>query len=485
MNELSVMRAAVQRFMILYLWLHVPLVAVVGLSLSGGWVIPTVGALVLAGAATATARLDGGGPSSRYTIAVALMGLVALLVYQFDGHPWQMDLHMYFFAALAMLTAYCDWPVLVVAAATVALHHLLLNFVYPAAVFPGGASFTRVVLHAAIVVIETGVLVWLSLRLARSFGRSQAALDDATQAHRDAERAAGERDRVTRETAERRKADMQTLAERFQRDLGQVIDAVSSAAESARQAAQSLDGMVEEVSGKASAAASSAEEVTSSVETVAAAAEELSASVREINRSISESSAMAKGAVDEVERTNSTVESLAAAAHRIGDVVSLIQDIASQTNLLALNATIEAARAGEAGKGFAVVANKVKHLANQTAKATEDISSQIAGIQSVTAGAVTAIRAIGGTIGRIEQAIGAVANSAGAQAAAIDEIANSAQKVAGLTEAVGHNIGGVSDIAHGLEQLSEQRVAEATGLADQSRQLQHQVDEFVAQVRAG
>ncbi len=485
MNEIAALRATVQKFLIVYLWLHVPLIAVVGLSLSGAWLMPTIGAVVLAGGATATAHLDSGGASGRYAIAVALMGLVALLVYQFDGDPWQIDMHMYFFAALAMLTAYCDWPVLVVAATTVALHHLLLNFLYPAAVFPGGASFARVVLHAVIVVIETGVLVWVSLHLARALTRSQGSLDEATAARQAADSAAAERDRANREAAARRGTDMQALAERFQLDLGEVIGALSNSADSSRQAAQRLDGMVEEVSGKAKAAATSAEEVTSNVETVAAAAEELSASVREINRSIAESSTMAKDAVGEVERTNSTVESLAAAAHRIGDVVSLIQDIASQTNLLALNATIEAARAGEAGKGFAVVANEVKHLANQTAKATEDISTQIAEIQSVTAGAVTAIRDIGGTIGRIEQTIGVVADSAGAQAAAIDEIARSAQQAAHITDAVGHNISGVSDVAHGLEQFSEQRVAEAAGLAGQARQLKQRVDEFVNRVRAG
>ncbi|MGE5545977.1 MAG: methyl-accepting chemotaxis protein [Solirubrobacterales bacterium] len=485
MDELSNMRAATERFLIAYLWFHVPLVAVVGLALSGAWAMPTVGALVLAGAATLTARLQPGGEAGRYAIGVGLMGVVALLVYQFAGHPWQIDLHMYFFAALAMLTAFCDWPVLLVAAGSVALHHLLLNFVYPEAVFPGGASFARVVLHAVIVVIETGVLVWVALRLTQSFARSASSLAEATRAQGEAEHAAAERDRLTRETAIRHTADMQSVAERFQADIGKVIEALTQSAETSRTAVQRLDSMAEEVSGKAAASASSAEEVTSNVETVAAAAEELTASVREINRSIGESSTMAKNAVGEVERTNSTVESLAAAAHRIGDVVSLIQDIASQTNLLALNATIEAARAGDAGKGFAVVANEVKNLANQTAKATEEISTQIAEIQSVTTGAVTAIREIGGTIGRIEQAVDVVATSASAQAAAIDEIARSAQQAAQITEAVGRNISGVSDVARDLEHLSEQRVADAQALAEQAHQLGRRVEEFVARVRAG
>src|SRR6185437_16204677 len=157
--------------------------------------------------------------------------------------------------------------------------------------------------------------------------------------------------------------------------------------------------------------ASASEQTSANVQTVAASAEEMTSSISEIGRQVTQAATIAKQAVADAQRTNGTVNTLAEAAQKIGQVVQLIQDIASQTNLLALNATIEAARAGEAGKGFAVVASEVKSLANQTAKATEEIAGQIAAIQGATGSVVTAIRGIGGTIGEMSEIATAIASA--------------------------------------------------------------------------
>jgi methyl-accepting chemotaxis protein len=484
MDEITAIRAQVGRFMLAFLWVHVPLVALTSAILSGPWLMLALGALALCAAVTLAWKAAPTGPAYRHALGVALMGQVALLVLAFEGHPWQIDLHMYFFAALAILTAFCDWRTLVVAAGAVAVHHLLLNFAYPAAVFPGGGSFVRVVLHAVIVVLQTGVLGWIAWRLVNSFGASEQAVSEAHAAHDQAEAAAAERDRLAAQAQEKRKAEMETLASSLQAEVGRVVSSLSEAAAGARTAAEQLNAMVDDVGSKAESAAASAAEVAGNVETVADSANKLSASVREVNGFIDGSIAMARDAVAEVDRTNATVESLSSAAHRIGDVVKLIQDIASQTNLLALNATIEAARAGEAGKGFAVVANEVKSLANQTAKATEEIGAQIAEIQTVSVGAVDAIREIGGIICRIESSIGTIAQSANAQGAAIADIAACAQRASGVTETVSNNISGLSGVARQLEQFSEQRVGEASRLAEQAGGLSHQVDAFVSRVRA-
>jgi methyl-accepting chemotaxis protein len=485
MTDLQQIRTTVERFLVIFLWLHLPLIALTGTLTGIGWLMPTLGALVLAGGATVTARAAPLSEAARYAVAVSLMGMVALLVYEFDGNPWQIDIHMYFFATLAILTAYCCWRTLVVAAGAVAVHHLLLNFVFPAAVFPTGGDFGRVVLHAVIVVLQTAVLGWVAWRLGKAFSQSAEAVEDAHHAQAEAAEAARQRDLLTSQSQSQRTQEMTILADQFRASIGQIISPLSQSANSSRASAQEVDHRLHEMGERLNEAANSAQEVTGNVETVAAAAEELSASVREVNRFIDESSTMTGTAVHEVEKTNATVESLASAAHRIGDVVSLIQDIASQTNLLALNATIEAARAGEAGKGFAVVANEVKHLANQTAKATEEISAQIGEIQSVTGGAVAAIRDIGAIIGRIEHAVGTISHSASSQSQAIEEIARSAQRAAGVVETVSENVSMVNSVAQNLRTLSNQRTAEAGTMADQADGLARHVDDFISKLRRG
>ena len=203
--------------------------------------------------------------------------------------------------------------------------------------------------------------------------------------------------------AARRKAEMQKLADEFEGAVGKIIHTVSSAASELEASANTLTSIAERNKTLSDVVASASEEASTNVQSVASATEEMASSVNEISRQVQESARIANGAVEQARKTNDRVGELSKAASRIGDVVELINTIAGQTNLLALNATIEAARAGEAGRGFAVVASEVKALAEQTVKATGEISQQISGIQSATNESVVSITEIGITIGRMSE----------------------------------------------------------------------------------
>jgi methyl-accepting chemotaxis protein len=232
------------------------------------------------------------------------------------------------------------------------------------------------------------------------------------------------------------------------------------------------------------AVASAAEETSVNVQTVSAGTEQLSSSIAEISRQVVTSAEIARKAVDEAGATDATVQSLADSASRISVVVDLIQTIASQTNLLALNATIEAARAGEAGRGFAVVASEVKSLASQTAKATEEIRTQIASMQQVTTSAVGAIRGIGQTIGEINDVTTAIAAAVEEQGAATREIARNIQHAAGGTSEVSSNIVGVSTASAEAGAAATEVLNASDALRREAEVLRSEIDGFLTDIRA-
>ncbi|MCW8915070.1 MAG: methyl-accepting chemotaxis protein [Magnetovibrio sp.] len=278
---------------------------------------------------------------------------------------------------------------------------------------------------------------------------------------------------------------MMTMADDFENSVGGVVNSVSSASTEMQSSASTLSATAEQTSQQAATVAAASEEASANVQTVASASEELSSSISEISRQVVQSTQIADSAVAEIDGANEKVQGLADAANKIGEVVALITDIADQTNLLALNATIEAARAGEAGKGFAVVASEVKNLANATAKATEEISTQIGDIQGATKDAVEAIGSIGSTINQISEIAGTIAAAVEEQGAATQEIARNVEQAAAGTGEVSSNITGVNQAATETGQSAEQMLGAATELSQQSELLRGEVDKFLANIRNG
>jgi methyl-accepting chemotaxis protein len=292
-----------------------------------------------------------------------------------------------------------------------------------------------------------------------------------------------EKEQAEHRAQEEKRQSMNKMAESFEQSVMEVVDNVSSAAGELQFTAESMSSTAEETSHQAAAVSSASNQATANVQTVATAAEEMSASIAEISRQVGQSARIAAKAVDDTRKTTATVRGLEEAAQRIGEIVTLINDIAGQTNLLALNATIEAARAGEAGKGFAVVAQEVKNLANQTAKATEDISQQIASIQDETRGTVEAIDGIMSVIGEISDISTTIASAVDQQGASTREIARNVQEAARGTQEVNNKIEQVSSAA-GESGSAAGKVLNSSGnLSEQSDRLQEQVANFLKRIR--
>jgi methyl-accepting chemotaxis protein len=283
---------------------------------------------------------------------------------------------------------------------------------------------------------------------------------------------------------QQRKADMQELADNFEGAVGEIIETVSSAATELEASSNTLTQAAERGNGLATVVAAASEEASANVQSVSSASEEMTSSISEISRQVQESARVADVAVEQAQRTNGRVAELTKAASRIGDVVELINTIASQTNLLALNATIEAARAGEAGKGFAVVATEVKALAEQTAKATGEISQHIGAIQTATQDSVGAIKEIGDTIARMSEISSAIAAAVEEQGAATQEISRNIQHAAHGTSEVSANIGDVQRGAGETGAASAQVHSAAQSLSQESNRLKSEVARFLESVRA-
>ncbi|WP_296515185.1 methyl-accepting chemotaxis protein [Rhodopseudomonas sp.] len=276
----------------------------------------------------------------------------------------------------------------------------------------------------------------------------------------------------------------QQIARDFETTIGGLVKSLASTAAEMRTTSHGMSITAEDTTTQATRVLAAVEEASGNVQLVAAATEELSSSVSEIGRQVNQSTQIAGQAVEEATRTNVTVEGLSAAAQKIGDVVKLISDIASQTNLLALNATIEAARAGEAGRGFAVVASEVKSLASQTGKATEDISAQVAAMQTATSEVVDAIKNIGGTIGAMDQIATTIASAVEEQGSATQEIARNVQATASGTSQMSSSILGVTRAAGEAGTAAGQVLALAEDLGGQAETLRANVDHFLAKILA-
>ncbi|WP_193176131.1 methyl-accepting chemotaxis protein [Oricola nitratireducens] len=511
MNGLSVLRQRASVLVISLLWLNVALIAARAVWGTDANVMVLVGgAVLLAAAATASWMVDRTGPATRTATGAAQAALVALLVYGFTDSPLQIDIHMYFFAALAVTAAWIDWRPIAAFTGVTAVHHLVLFVVLPAAVFPGQSDLSRVALHAIVLVVEAGVLFQMTQRMATAFAEANRALEDSQQSRDAADRSnraaeeartGAESERVERERAKAAEAekvktvvdtlaaslktmatgDLSTrIADPFPGDLDRLRIDFNASLEMLAGTLGEVSGNVGMIRANAGELDASADDLSRRTEQQAASLEETSAALEEMASTVTETSKKAKvvagksdEARDTTNRSGAVVQDAVSAMGRIESVsreieqiIGVIDEIAFQTNLLALNAGVEAARAGEAGSGFAVVAQEVRELAQRSAGAAKEIKALIhkstaevsSGVDLVKA-AGTALERISEYVAEINVSIQGIATASQQEATGLHQIS---QAVAQMDEVTQRNAAMAEETNAVVHQLTTQ----ATSLAE-------------------
>ena len=498
---LDALRRNAQRLILNVLWAQALIVAVSCWFCHAPMLVPALCAVLLAGGAEAATRFDRGGASARILAGVALMAAISIVVGVFAGQKLQVDVHMYYFAALALLVASCDWRVVAAGAATVALHHIGLNFLVPDLIYPGGSDLLRLATHAVILVLEAAVLVWLAWTVEAMFGAIRNEADVAAGARRTAEMSHADAVRSAREaedvrqlrevdqfrTMEEDTATLDTLgqalsqlaagdltcrirtalpakAARLGEDFNAAIARLQSVMVSVTERAAATTVGAAEISRAADDLSRRTERQAAGLEEAAAALGEVTHTVRKTADSAEQGKRVAQTARTGAEKSETVVLKAAEAmsaiqtsSREIGQIIGVIDEISFQTSLLALNAGVEAARAGDAGRGFAVVASEVRALAQRSADAAREIKTLISasagqvdvGVDLVTQ-TVEALHEVIGQVGQMDAVVGAIATSATDQANALKQV-NAA--VADMDRATQQNAAMVEETraaSHGL-----------------------------------
>lgn len=391
--DLGALRRMALRLILGTIWLQ-PVLILVACWFNGAAILFPVGtALAIAGAAHLIASWDREGGSARIAAGVSLMTLISILVAVFNGREIQVDLHMYYFAALALLVASCDWRVIAGAAAAVAVHHIALNFLLPSLIYPGGSNLFRLALHAVILVLEAGVLIWLAATVETMFGAIM-----AVTARAETSRLAAEASHQEALAAAARAETAHRLYEQNQQNSAGEREKAES------EQSRVLTGIAETVKHNAENAAQ---------------ADQFAASTCGVAERGGQVAARAVEAMSRIEGSS----------RKIAEIIAVIDEIARQTNLLALNAAVEAARAGDAGRGFAVVATEVRGLAQRSSQAAKDIEGLITTSSKQVQEGVTLVNSAGNalieivdSIKRVTAIVSEIASASGEQAKGLEQI---------------------------------------------------------------
>jgi methyl-accepting chemotaxis protein len=514
-EDLKALRDTVSKLLVPVLWLHVVLVTLVAWMLGKGWLPVCLLAAGMTAVTTVTWASAPASRTSRLAIGVAFIGMVSILLAVCQGSTWQIDIHMYYFAAMAILAIYCDWQVVLAAAGVTALHHLVLNFVAPALVFPDGSDLRRVVLHAVIVIFEAGALMWMTHRVAALFTASAlhlAQLHAASQtaasarADVDAQREVADRERQARLAMMTEATALQTgvvtavsraleevaagnlvyrLTDAFPSGFEKLRGDFNAAMESFRIAMESFDGIshgirmnTQEMSAAADDLASRTERQAASLQQTATALEEVGVGVRHTAGGARDARTVIQTAASDARQSEivlreaiGAMAEIEASSRQIGQIMVLIDEIAFQTNLLALNAGVEAARAGDAGRGFAVVATEVRALAQRSADAAKEIKALISASGQQVATGVRLVGETGRTLGRTAEQVGQLHGL-------LSQIASAAEQESTALAEVNAAMSEIDNVTQRNAAMVQQTTATVQSLGEKVEQLVSHVSRF-------
>lgn len=483
--DLTTLRNSALRLVLVVLWMLPVLTVLSCWALDVDWLAPVGSSLALAIGASMASAMDKTGDQARLASGVALMAAISIVVGTARGTALQVDLHMAYFAALAILLATCDWRVIAASAAAVAIHHISLNFLLPALIYPGGANLLRLAVHAVILVVEASVLAWVGFTLEHMFGvvadetrRSEEARQLAEQNHSaaiqsaDAARIAqlghdADRRRVMEEdevillrTAEALKllsegdltagldGALPAKAEALRLHLSKTIESLRTVMQAVKLATSHVRTSSNEISAASDDLSRRTEQQAAALEETSAALDEITATVKKTSSNASHARSIVGQAKDDAEQSCKIVRLAVEAmggidesARQIGQIVTVIDEIAFQTNLLALNAGVEAARAGESGRGFAVVAQEVRALAQRSAEAAKEIKSLISASNDRVGQGVDLVGQTGRAlekilieIAEINGIVRDIATSAEGQALALGQINTAVSEIGQVTQ---------------------------------------------------